>query len=104
MAAPDWDLDDLYDERTLGALEGRTARRPIPPAVVRGWRGSLGAGAIVTATVVGTRDVLEPERKDPIVEEVDVDSLGPPAGAPVVYHHVPGLPKASRAVVRPWLL
>ena len=22
---------------------------------------------------------------------------------PVVYHHVPGLPKASRAIVRPWL-
>jgi hypothetical protein len=95
------DFEDLYDERTLDRFE-RHDRQPVPVAVVRGWRGGLGAGVIATTAMIGVRDVLEPERKDPIIEEVDLDRFVD-LDAPVVYHHVPGLPKASRAIVRPWL-
>jgi hypothetical protein len=95
------DFDELYDEPTLGRLETR-GRRPVPPKVASGWRGGLGAGVIATTAMIGVRDVLEPERRDPIIEEVDLTRFVD-LDAPVVYHHVPGLPKASRAIVRPWL-
>jgi len=100
----DVDLEDLYDETTLGLLDARPA--PAPPLArphVTGWRGGLGAGVIVAAAMVGVQEVLEPERRDPIIEEIDLDGL---AGdrAPVEYHHVPGAPAASWAIVRPWLL
>jgi hypothetical protein len=96
------DFDELYDEPTLARLEPRE-RRAGPPEVARGWRSSLGAGAIATTAMLGVRDVLEPERRDPVIEEVDLSRFVD-LDAPVVYHHVPGLPKASHAIVRPWLL
>jgi hypothetical protein len=95
------EFDDLYDEPTLGRL-GRRERRSGPVEVARGWRGGLGAGVIATTAMLGVRDVLEPERRDPIIEEVDLTRFVD-LDAPVIYHHVPGLPKASRAIVRPWL-
>jgi len=95
------DFEDLYDERTLGRFE-RHDSHPAPTPVVRGWRGGLGAGVIATTAMIGVRAVVEPERKDPIIEEVDLDRFVD-LDAPVVYHHVPGLPKASRAIVRPGL-
>jgi hypothetical protein len=95
-------FDDLYDERTLSRLD-REQRRPVPAEVARGWRVGLGAGVIATTAMIGVRDVIEPERRDPVIEEVDLTGLYDP-DAPVVYHHVPGSPRASRAVVRPWLL
>jgi hypothetical protein len=95
------DFDDLYDEPTLGRL-GHRQRRSVPAEVAGGWRGSLGAGVIATSAMIGVRDVLEPERRDPVIEEVDLTRFVD-VNAPVVYHHVPGLPQASRAIVRPWL-
>ena len=95
------DFDDLYDEPTLGRL-GHHERRSVPAQVARGWRGGLGAGVIATSAMIGVRDVLEPESRDPIIEEVDLPRFVD-LEAPVVYHHVPGLPQASRAIVRPWL-
>jgi hypothetical protein len=59
---------------------------------------------LLTAATLGVQDVLEPRRRTPVIEEVDLDAIVLGESAPVVYHHVPGLPKASRAVVRPWLL
>ncbi len=52
--------------------------------------------------MIGVRDVLEPERRDPVIEEVDLARFVD-LDAPVVYHHVPGHPQASVAIVRPWL-
>jgi hypothetical protein len=93
---------DLYDDRTLGRLD-RTERQQLPAEVARGWRVGLGAGVIATTAMLGVRDVIEPERRDPVIEEVDLAGFHDPDAA-VVYHHVPGAPKASRAIVRPWLL
>ena len=106
MSEPDpfdpFDFDDLYDERTLGRLGGASRRRG-PSEIVRGWRGGLGAGAIMTTAMLGVRDMIEPEQRDPVIEEIDLDRFVD-LDAPVVYHHVPGAPKASVAIVRPWLL
>jgi hypothetical protein len=97
-----FELDDLYDEPTLARFDGG-GRRRVPPEVVRGWRSGIGAGAIMTTAMLGVRDVVEPERRDPIIEEIDLDRLVD-LDAPVVYHHIAGAPKASVAIVRPWLL
>ena len=71
---------DLYDERTLGRLE-RTERQQVPAEVARGWRVGLGAGVIATTAMIGVRDVIEPERRDPVIEEVDLTGLHDPDAA-----------------------
>jgi hypothetical protein len=98
-------LDDLYDEVTWAVIDRwQTPRKPRPAEVASGWRAGLGATALFTAATLGVQEVLEPKRRDPVIEEVDLDSLGPGDDAPVVYHHVAGHPRASRAIVRPWLV
>jgi hypothetical protein len=97
------EFEDLYDEPTLGRLDRQSASQPSAGrTVVGGWRGGLGATAIATTSMIGVREATEPERRDPVIEEVDLSRFVD-HDAPVVYHHVPGSPKASRAIVRPWL-
>jgi hypothetical protein len=98
-------VEDLYDEITEAQLDRWNApRREVPEEVARGWRAGVGATALLTAAALGVQDVLEPKQRTPIIEEVDLDALGYGDDAPVVYIHVPGAPKASLAIVRPWLL
>jgi hypothetical protein len=98
------DLADVYDEATCAVFDRWQApRKPVPVEVASGWRGGLAATALLTAVALGVQDVVEPKRHDPIIEEIDVDALSSD-DLPVVYHHVRGNPKASRASVRPWLL
>ena len=97
------DDHDLYDDETWSQiLRWRAERRPMPADVERGWRATVGATALFTAAALGVRDALELERNTPVIEEIDLDALANP-DAPVLYHHVPGRPRSSRAVVRPWL-
>ena len=98
------DLDDVYDDVTRAALD-RWQRSPksVPAEVASGWRAGLGATALMTAVALGVQDVLEPKRRTPIIEEIDLDALWSD-DLPVLYHHVPGVPTASWAVVRPWLI
>jgi hypothetical protein len=93
---------DLYDEITLAALECGPHDPPPPRPVATGWRANVGAAAltVVASTALGVRDVLEPREATPIIEEIDMATLRPRDDAPVAYYHVPGHPKASRAVVR----
>jgi hypothetical protein len=60
------------------------------------------AGAMLAGAMIGLGDVLEPEkRKDAIIEP---ELLGEPAtDQPVQFIMVPGLPKASVVILRPWL-
>jgi hypothetical protein len=97
-ANPD-DFDDLYDDVTLGRFERASRRRGAD--VARGWRGGLGAGVIATTAMLGVRDVFEPEHRDPVIEEIDLDEFADD-DAPVTYHHVVGSPRSSLAIVRPW--
>jgi len=95
---------DLYDDETWSQiLRWHAERRTMPAEVAHGWRASVGATALFTAAALGVRDALDAERDTPIIEEIDLGSLMNP-DAPVLYHHVPGLPRASRAIVRPWLM
>ena len=98
------EFDDVYDDVTRRVLD-RWPREPepMPPVVANGWRANLGATALLTAAALGVQDVLEPKRRDPVIEEVDLDSFALGADMPVVYRHVPGAPRMSRAIVRPWL-
>jgi hypothetical protein len=96
--------DDLYDDDTWAVVDHwHRPRRRMPPEVASGWRAGLGASALMTAVALGVQDSLEPKHDDPIIEEVDLDALWSNE-LPVVYHHVPGAPTSSRAIVRPWLL
>ena len=96
------EFDDLYDERTLAALDRAAGGSAHEPETVHGWRRGIGVGALAGAALMGVGDVLEPARRDPVVEEIDLLASADPR-APVVYHHVPGAPRLSRAIVRPWL-
>jgi len=82
--------DDFYDDATWDAVDRwHAARRPVPAEVASGWRAGIGATALMTAVALGVQDVLDPKHNDPIIEEIDL---------------VPGAPRASRAIVRPWLI
>jgi hypothetical protein len=97
------ELEDVYDDVTCAVLDRwRTAPKSAPVEIASGWRAGLGATALLTAAALGVQDVLEPKRRTPVIEEIDLDTLAPGEHGPVAYHHVPGRPKASRAVVRPW--
>jgi hypothetical protein len=97
--------DDVYDGDTWDVVDRwHTPPRPWPAEVASGWRAGLGATALMTAVALGVQDVLEPKRDDPIIEEIDLNALWSGDELPVVYQHVPGHPKASQAIVRPWLL
>ena len=95
--------DELYDDATIAALDRYVrTRRPGPAQVARGWRRTVGGGAILTAAMVGVADVLEPDQGEAIVEEIDLGDLAWPH-APVLVDFVPGAPKLTRCRVRPWL-
>ena len=98
------DFEDVYDDVTRRALDRwPRSHEPPSPVVATGLRAGLGAGALLTAAALGVPDVLEPKRHDPVIEEIDLDAYASNHEMRVTYFHVPGAPKASRAIVRPWL-
>ena len=98
------ELDDVYDDVTRAALDRwNRSPKPVPAEVASGWRGGVAATALLTAVALGVQEVLEPKRRAPVIEEIDLDTLWRGDDLPVVYHHVAGHPKASHAIVRPWL-
>jgi hypothetical protein len=99
------EFEDVYDDATCRALDRwPTTASGSGPEVAQGWRAGLGATALLTAAALGVQEVLEPKQRTPIIEEIDLDSFALGDDVPVTYIHVPGLPRASRAIVRPWLL
>ena len=69
------------------------------PHAVRGMRGRIAAGAVVTGLVLGFEAVFAAERPKEVIEEVDPNDLLW-LDQPVVYLHVPGAPRSSVAFVR----
>jgi hypothetical protein len=94
------DLRDVYDDDTLARLDSWRGARA--GTAVPAWRRGSAAGLVVTGLALGVREALEPDRRDPVVEEVDVSGLDGSAAVTVLF--VPGNPKATIAIVRPWLL
>ena len=92
-------MADLYDEATLGRLDAIGTPPAFDPHAVRGMRGRIAAGALVTGLVLGFEAVFAAERPKEVIEEVDPNDLLR-VDQPVVYLHVPGAPAASVAFVR----
>lgn len=102
MDAADVELQDVYDDDTLARLDAWRAGRAARAAEVSVWRRGSATGLVVTGLALGVREALEPEHRDPVVEEVDVTGLDGSAAVTVLF--VPDNPRATIAVVRPWLL
>ncbi len=92
------EFEYLYNSTERASID-RSNTELLPREVATGWRAGVGV-AVMTATALAVRDVLEPKQETPVVEEIDLN--GPDHDAPVAYFHVPGLPRESRAIVRPW--
>ena len=105
-------MEALYDADTLAARStpgrhgrpGWSGRGPRAVAVEGrpGWRG-LTAGVALNAMVLGVGDALgEGPEHEAIVELRRRRRRG--RARPVTFVMVPGAPRASRLIVRPWLL
>lgn len=97
-------LEDVYDARTLAALEAGTepswdaeesvAERPRP-----GFRGSIASGAVLAGLMLGMREVFDPEAgREPVFELAPDPGLQPVDG--ITLYFVPGDPRATVAVIR----
>lgn len=107
----------LYDDATIDAIEHHSGepdnvgarsqsgdQRSTEGASTRRTAGSSNFAAVgmMTAGLLrGIDAALDPEDKEPIVDFFDEDQSGPQQ--PVTVFLVPGNPKASVAIVRPWL-
>jgi hypothetical protein len=90
------DLDELYDDVTLAAIEGRTGE---PTR----WQGRAASGTLVLGMMQGVKDALDDEEEVEPVVEIDEEHRASRLEA-VTVHLVPGCPAASIAIVRRWLL
>lgn len=109
MTAPsEWDrLEDLYDRRTLAALDtgiepsGSAARPPeaaVPSGLRPGWRRSVAGGAVLAGLGIGLREVFDPDAaREPVFEVAPDPGLQPVDG--IILFFVPGDPKATIALV-----
>lgn len=95
------ELEELYDADTIAAMERWQPRDAGRDPEVAAWRKHAAARAITSAIGLGLREVFEPRPVEEAVEEIDVDVYG--RDLPVVVHLVRGNPRASVALVRPWL-
>jgi len=59
-------------------------------------------GAVVASLVLGAREALDPEAAHEAVVELDPVAERGRLG-PVTFVYVPGNPRASRILLRPWL-
>ncbi|MCB1014566.1 MAG: hypothetical protein KDB10_05550 [Acidimicrobiales bacterium] len=98
-------LEDVYDARTLAALDAGVEPAPEAddpceaPGAARGWRASLAGGAVLADIALGLREVLDPDPGDEGVLEVRPDpGLEPVDGITIFF--VPDDPRATVAVVR----
>lgn len=97
-------LEDVYDARTLAALDARVEPKwaDDDPAVERprpGFRGSVASGAVLAGLMLGMREVFDPDAtREPVFELAPDPGLQPVDG--VTLYFVPGDAKATIAVVR----
>ncbi len=96
MTGPAPSLDELYDPDVLAALD--RSRETTPPRA-----GRSAAAALTAALLAGVASALEDCAPEPAIVEFEPDRRRA-RPEPVTVHLVPGVPRASVAVVRPWLL
>lgn len=75
-ADPEVGIAADYDAEVLAALdawEPSAEGPPTVPARLVSWRRTSMVGAVMTGMAFGLRDVLEPQRREQVVIEVDAD-------------------------------
>ncbi len=95
-------IDADYDAEVLARLDAweppeHLLDRPLPSRLVTWSRSSL-LGAVITGSALGLREVLEVQREEQIVIEVDAD--GEPHDLPVRLFLDPDDPSGSLCFVR----
>lgn len=95
-------IDADYDAEVLALLDAweppeHLLERPLPSRLVTWSRSSL-LGAVITGSALGLREVLEVQREEQIVIEVDAD--GEPHDLPVRLLLDPDDPSGSLCFVR----
>jgi len=119
-------LEELYDEDILARIDAVTGRAAYTPAGHDGADGGdadgaeeedaspvtprypvarrLGVGgAMLAGSMLGLGEVLEPDRARQHIIDFVPDTPNEDEQL-VTFHLVPGDPRASRLVIRPWLL
>ena len=94
-------IADDYGPEVLAALDAWEPTELPPPTLptrLVSWRRTSLVGAVMTGMAFGLRDVLEPERREQVVIEVDAE--GEPDGLPIELRLDPDDPKASVCIVR----
>lgn len=102
------DLDGIYDPATLARLDRPVRTRSESPdggrpTTTGRWRRGTATGVLITGLGLGLREVLAPAPNEPVIEEIDPNGLLD-REQPVRFVLVEGAPRASRIVLRPWLL
>ncbi len=90
-----------YEPEVLAALdawEWPESAAPTLPTRLVSWRRTSLVGAVMTGMAFGLREVLEPERRQQIVIEVDAD--GEPEHLPIELRLDPNDPSSSWCIVR----
>lgn len=96
---PDPGIDADYDADVLAALDAwEPAGPPTLPTRLVAWRRSSVAGAVMMGWALGLREVLETDKDEQIVIEVDAD--GEPQDLPVRLLLDPDDPSGSLCFVR----
>lgn len=98
----------MYESTTIRAIDGDTDARDATAAeTLRGSRRAITGAAMLSASLTGVAEILDPD-VDQAIEEIDdfahIDhgiSGGP--SAPVTLFFVPNNPYMTQAIVRPWL-
>lgn len=98
---PDPGIEADYDAEVLAELDAWTPRpdaAPTLPTRLVAWRRSSLAGAVMMGWALGLREVLEVDRDEQIVIEVDAD--GEPHDLPIRLMLDPDDPSGSLCFVR----
>lgn len=101
----DLEFEAIYDDATAARLQRSGPRRSAihRPSRPTGWRRGAVTGTLLTGLALGLQEVFDPPPDEVVLEEVDLDGL-PHTGEAVSVVLVEGAPRASRVILRPWLV
>ena len=95
-------LREVYDPDPVSAVDAWHPNSPFRDAAPTSRRGPRGLGmALLAGTTLGLRESFENEGDHEALVELDPETdVGEQW---ITFIHVPGSPRASRIVIRPWL-
>jgi hypothetical protein len=101
------DIDELYEPRIVARIDrqivGNEWSRPRPERTRPVIRKSRLGGAMLAGAMIGLGELVEPEKAKTVVIEFAPEHLDPNHQL-VTFVMIPDNPRASRLIIRPWLL